>query len=263
MNTERPTRTAFARFTLIAVKCVILPITLQAFTAKAQSFPTEVAVNPRATYLLTYHDPAEDAVPINLAALGVIPGDLLRLRTLGNYDNGGGIQGSVTTGVFSSNSVLLAQDVANRVPGAISAGTPFATLPTYTGSFATDIPQDFFISGLAGNISIHVPAGAAYLFISAVDSKFSDNFDITTNHFRLQIDRGNETFLTATAISSGAVRISWNTDSNQQYQVQAAPMASVGWTNTGAPILGTGTTLSRTNSTIDEESGYYRVIRVP
>lgn len=78
-------------------------------------------------------------------------------------------------GVFSSSSTLLAATNQNRVPGAIDAGTDIVTAPTHFGALATDIPQDFFISG-AGTTLV-IPTGAAYLFVAAHDSLYGDNTD--------------------------------------------------------------------------------------
>ena len=116
---------------------------------------------------------------ISLAALGIQPGDLIALEELGNWSasiSGADTQASLG-GVFSSSNVLLAGSNQNRVPGAIAAGTAFATGTTFSGGLATDIPQDFFISTLM----VTVPAGAAYLFVAAPDTAYSDNNDPNAN----------------------------------------------------------------------------------
>jgi hypothetical protein len=79
------------------------------------------------------------------------------------------------SGQSGSSSTLLAATNQNRVSGAIDAGTDFVTSPTHFGRLATDIPQDFFISG-AGTTLV-IPTGAAYLFVAAHDSLYGDNTD--------------------------------------------------------------------------------------
>jgi hypothetical protein len=76
-------------------------------------------------------------------------------------------------GVFSSSNVLWAQNVLNRVPGAIDAGIPVVTWNTLYGNLSTDIPQDFRIA----NTIVQVPIGANYLFVAAEDIYYSDNSD--------------------------------------------------------------------------------------
>jgi hypothetical protein len=244
------------------VKWLVQLILPYAFAINAQPLPTQIVIDPQATYLRVNNDPAANASPIDLGVLGIFPGDLIRLRALGSFQNGPGlgyINGMI--GMFSSNSVLLASSLLNRVPGAIAAGTPYVTPVTFSGSLPTDIPQDFFIASLT-NISIHVPFGAAYIFVSAKDTKFSDNFTNPTNNFRILIDRGTEAVVTASIASPNTVSISWNADSNQWYQVQSSFLLSNDWVNLGPPILGTGSMANVTNSTSGMDTVFYRVKRV-
>jgi hypothetical protein len=188
---------------------------------------------------------------------------------VGDWNDGTGTYRVQLIGVFSSNSVLLAQSQLNRVSGAIAAGTPLITRPTQSGSLPTDIPQDFLIQppenppGIRTNISIRVPLGAAFLFVSANDSKFSDNSDDSTNHFGVLIEGGTETFVSGSIISSNSISISWNTDSNQLYQAQTSMFLSSGWTNFGTPMLGVGSAIAITNSTVGQLANFYRIMRVP
>ena len=142
-----------------------------------------IDVDPALTYLMTFEDvtagvPAGDSVPIDLAALGFSPGDSVRLDSIGSYyyvygDYGpGGQMAGGMVGVFSSSPTLLGNDQLNRVLGAIASGTPATTLNTWIGDYPTDVPQDFFITG---GITLTIPVGAQYLFVSADDSFFSDN----------------------------------------------------------------------------------------
>ena len=90
----------------------------------------------------------------------------------------------------------------------MAAGIPYLTFATSLGNLSTDIPQDFAIQlpqqppAATTNISIRVPPGAAYLFVSAKDKHFSDNIDNATNHFRLLLDRALKALLTVNLASS-------------------------------------------------------------
>ncbi|MCO6433356.1 hypothetical protein, partial [Nitrosomonas nitrosa] len=46
--------------------------------------------------------------------------------------------------------------------------------PTFFGNLPNDIAEDFLIT----NTLIQIPAGAAYLFVAASDSYYSDNSDL-------------------------------------------------------------------------------------
>jgi hypothetical protein len=204
----------------------------------AQTLPAEILIDPKATYLRTSNDSATDPVPINLADYGILAGNLVRLTSLGYFNNGVGNLSFGMMGVFSSNSVLLAQSQTHRVPGAIPAGRPYTTANTYYGSLTTDIPQDFTI--LRTDISVYVPAGAAYLFVSAHDSFYQDNTHLATNQFRVHVARATDTILKARNIAAGEVEITWNTDSNQWYQLESAPALPGAWTDFGSRVLGRG-----------------------
>jgi hypothetical protein len=257
MNTKHP------------LQLVTLAIALHGLAVNSQTLPLEILIDPTATYLLGNTDPATNASPIDLKSHGIFPGDILRLTVFGDFNTGLGTFRNGMTGVFSSNSVLLAQSQLNRVPGAIAAGTPYVTLATYHGSLPTDIPQDFIIQApqqppfSTTNVSIRVPAGAAFLFLSAIDSLYHDNVDDATNHFRVLLESGTETVLTISIASSNSARISWNTDSNQLYQVQSSISPSSSWTNLGTPTLGMGSMLTITNPTIGQQTAFYRIVRVP
>ena len=248
---------------------ITLAIALHVLAVNSQTLPTEILIDPTATYLLVNTDPATNASPIDLKSYGISPGDILRVAEFGDFNNGLGVFRNGMTGVFSSNSVLLAPSQLNRVPGAIASGTPYVTPDMYHGNLPTDIPQDFIIQlpqqppFSTTNISIRVPAGAAFLFVSAIDTLYYDNIDDATNHFRALLESGTETVLTIKIASSNSVRISWNTDSNQLYQVQTSMLPFSGWANLGTPTLGVGATLIITNSTIGQRVAFYRVVRVP
>jgi predicted small secreted protein len=139
-----------------------------------------VHVPARATYLRTNEDPdALDAVPVDLAALGVAPG-----QTLGFFVSGYAIldptrpsesRSRVVGGVFSQTSTLAPSTERARVTGAVAAaGIDFPTEPTALGGLPTDIAEDV----LASRSSVVVPPGARYLFLSVADVYYSDNQDL-------------------------------------------------------------------------------------
>lgn len=153
---------------------------LLAAVIAGQALAADLSLDPRATYVRLNDDPALAAAPIDLAALGVAPGDYVRLQSVGDWDNGP--QGDTSTslvGVFSATSTLLASSERHRVPDAIDAGFEFQTSNTWRGNLPTDIAEDFLISHHAsfGSVIVRVPARAAYLFAGPSDSLFYDNAD--------------------------------------------------------------------------------------
>jgi len=141
---------------------------------------TDIALNPKATYLHVCSDGALNASAIALAGLGLSPGEFIVLEALGDWNNGPGGDIYVSTvAVFSSSAVLLDGSQLNRVPGAIAAGVPVVTANTFFCNQPTDIPQDFRIASAIPNTSVivQVPPGATHLFFSAGDHLFDDNSD--------------------------------------------------------------------------------------
>ncbi|MFO0849595.1 MAG: PKD domain-containing protein [Gemmataceae bacterium] len=137
-----------------------------------------VRVDPRTSFVRTNVEASFSAVPIKLSDYGIQPGDAIKLRQVGDFSYTYGQADSAPSGlgVFSSSSTLLASGLSNRVPGAIDAGADLVTGATYYGGLATDIPEDFFIP--TTDLTITVPAGAAYLFLTTADtSAFADNSD--------------------------------------------------------------------------------------
>ncbi len=135
-----------------------------------------IGIDARATFLRTNGETATPSWPINLANLGLEPGDLIRLDALGDfYDSRGEAPREVKQmiAVFSSSATLLPGDKLNRVAGAIDAGVDVLTAPTYIGGRDTDIAQDFAI----GSLKIRIPADAKYLFVAPPDIFNSDNND--------------------------------------------------------------------------------------
>jgi hypothetical protein len=126
---------------------------------------------------------------VDLAAAGFKPGDTIlingrsKIYYAADSDRSLFHSGPNTLwGVFSSSSTILWQSQdgeigpLNRVPGAISAGEPFESTPTYNDGHSTDIPEDFYVNASAPiGTSVKIPPGAAYLIFSGSSSKFTDN----------------------------------------------------------------------------------------
>lgn len=156
----------------------------------ATSGSTEIrtySISPQQTFLRTEtNDQSLPSLVVNLASLGIRPGDQIRLERLGDYTlsiyepeyiNSGIESATALQAVFSSSSTLLGATTLNRVPGAIGIGINSPSPATLFTSLPTDIPEDFFFSDL----TIPVPAGGAYLFIGVPDSWYKDNADGNRN----------------------------------------------------------------------------------
>ncbi len=147
--------------------------------AKAQ---VVISMLPTDTFLRTEQDPgATLSFAIPLQAAGVLAGDWLRLRMVGDWDAGGGgdVQRELI-GVFAGGSTLLAANLQQRVPAPVTGGTSFlAVSGTAIGNLPTDITQDFWIArnGASDEVTVRVPAGAVHLFVCVPDSFYSDNTD--------------------------------------------------------------------------------------
>ena len=148
-----------------------------ATTAQTWTYP----LDPRAAYLRTNNDQPQPPLVLSLAALGLVPGQWLRIETTGafRYINGCTDTYRSLCGVFSASSTLLATNVQQRVPGAIAAGPTFQGGSTYSGNLPMDIPQDFFISRQLwdNGIQVEIPNGATHLFLGVHDSLYNDNVD--------------------------------------------------------------------------------------
>lgn len=65
-------------------------------------------------------------------------------------------------------------------------------------------------------------------------------------------------------IKVASVALSWQSQKNRQYQVQQTSASdSTAWTNLGAPVPGTGSTISMFDSVLDGPHRLYRVILLP
>lgn len=151
---------------------------------------TTFSIDPRSSFLRS-NGPAPLA--ISLANLGIHPGDLIRLDTLGSFSFGSGFSETTRSlyGVFSRDATLLESSVTHRIPGAIDFGTDFDSSGDLQDS---DIPEDFIISThgnfpgwpqIDGSV-VQIPADAAFLFVGQYDSNLLDNVD-TNGDYRLQI----------------------------------------------------------------------------
>jgi hypothetical protein len=152
-----------------------------AVTAFAQAGSVVISINPKATYLHTKSDAALNSPALELASLGVVAGDFVRITRLGAFDNGPqSDQYTSLLGVFSNGPTLLDSSLLHRVPGAIDAGPEFVSADTWFGDEPTDIPQDFRISDSInefGTFCLVVPAGATHIFLAPHDSLYNDNTD--------------------------------------------------------------------------------------
>jgi len=174
-------------------KCIsILGLTtLVVVLAPARILADIISVVPNATYLLTSNDPvflSPAIIELNRLSFPVNAGTTLVLERLGEFSavfNPSVDNQTSMIGVFSSSEALLTLNVLNRVVGAIDAGVDHVTPPTFFGGLATDIAEDFLISGGQGapsSVVINVPAGAQYLFVCSEDSLFFDNNDPNGNY---------------------------------------------------------------------------------
>jgi hypothetical protein len=142
-----------------------------------------IPIDPKATYLLTNQDPqAVDSLAIDLAELGLRAGDHVSLQSQGSFcfsvancANGISVVAPPMIAVFSSSDTLLASNLLHRVPGAIAAGTPVTSLPTFFGGISTDIPEDFIIFHNPYSSVVTIPDNAQFLFVAVRDSFYGDN----------------------------------------------------------------------------------------
>jgi hypothetical protein len=142
---------------------------------------TTIPVNVHAAYLhIDPADLADNAVAIDLGSLGFLPGYTIGLECSGDWNAGPG--GDVQTnllGVFSTDTTLLDPVLLHRVPGAVSAGLYNFSGGTWPGGEPTDIAEDFLI-GRPG-MTVVIPLGANYLFVTPADIYYRDNSDPNGN----------------------------------------------------------------------------------
>ena len=151
-----------------------------------------VTVNPRQAYILTSGDDLQDlnAPAVRLSDIGLAPGQPACFRAEGDFITGPNARASkrgtgVVGAVFSRTSDLLNGDNRDRVTGAIDAGPDFTTVPTFLGSVATDISQDFD----ANDVCLTVPADAQFVFFGINDGFYSDNANIDGVAYGVRVSR--------------------------------------------------------------------------
>lgn len=155
-------------------------VILAGFMTAATAHSTLFLINSPATYLFANGETPYNAYGIDLNANGYFAGQTVQLFRAGSYNTLGGPTPAQygLSAVFSSSNVILPSTTLNRIPGAISAGPTWVSPNTAVGNLPTDIPEDFRVdnlSGTANGIVVTIPAGAQYIFASAIDNFFSNN----------------------------------------------------------------------------------------
>lgn len=145
----------------------------------------DFSVDPLASFLYN-GPPTPTPLVVDLGALGLAPGDWVYIESLGDWDCGGPCNDDARTQmyVFSETDELLPQFEVHRVPGAIDV------CPDVSTQAPGDIPEDFWVNANPDAfITIMVPAGAAYLFVAAADSIYTDNTD-PDGDYAVRIEKG-------------------------------------------------------------------------
>ncbi len=152
------------------ILCVALFVATAAGALFAQSTYT-FPINPNATFLPTNNDPgAVPTVPIELSSIGLQPGQEIRLSASGAmaFSQGSAPITPLVLALFSSDGTVAGKIRVRQVGQAVT-GT------TFYGSVKTLVPGDFAVAQAPNSTKVIVPAGAAYLFLAAADSFYSDN----------------------------------------------------------------------------------------
>lgn len=135
-----------------------------------------------------YADPGDDVeapLILELAELGIMPGDEVSLDVRGGYrpSRAGDPVLEEMGAVFSASDELLEASEPHRVIDAIAAGMPVESRPTFREDEPTDIPEDF----LADGATVVVPEDATHLFAAALDSLYEDNLELEDEPFELHV----------------------------------------------------------------------------
>jgi len=142
---------------------------------------TFTSINPNATYFDEASASGSLPVALSLASLGITPGTTINVLQVGGFSFfGTGFNDTITAtyAVFSSSSVILPYSgFANtsRLPGAVAAAWPAYVFPNAANDVFEDTNIDSFNFPLGQTVV--VPAGAAFMFFSSVDSVYGDNTD--------------------------------------------------------------------------------------
>jgi hypothetical protein len=161
----------------------ILPILAGAILAApsvAQVF--QFSVDPWSTYLRTVNDAPMPPLVVALSAIGVGPGQWLRVASTGDYAFAAGQPDNYRTliGAFSSSATVLPETgFPHRLPDAVAAGPHIPTGASLFGGQPTDLPEDFVISHplWTDHVFVEVPPNATHLIVGTLDSYFGDNND--------------------------------------------------------------------------------------
>ena len=153
----------------------------------------DYVLHPRGTYLHTVLDQRKPPLAIDLGELGAQPGDLLRLRGKGSFQDLTPPRSGIAA-VFSRDGDLRNDPVGwvwvktwwifgtwrfdpSRLRDAIDAGSDVGTPKTFYFLNQTDIPEDFAVGG---QTDVVVPPDAGVLYLTPIDNLFQDNlsFDL-------------------------------------------------------------------------------------
>ncbi len=156
-----------------------------------QGSELDYGMNARGTYLHTAVDRRQPPQVIDLAALGLAPGDRIQLRRKGSYADNVQPARTRVAAVFSATDTLRANPIGgpwwafnwSRLPDAIDAGSDVGTPRTAWLLNPTDIRQDFEVGSAT---VVTVPAGARFLFLTPIDNHFDENFSFD---LRVGVDR--------------------------------------------------------------------------
>ncbi len=162
------------------------------FLTPAALVAQEYQLDPRSTFLTTDTNPADPAQPprvVDLASLGYLPGQHLRLRVVGDFQwhpTNPALQGTNAVAVFSATSTVLPTTNQHRVPQALLCNAPaYVTATTFNNALVTDIPQDFLVTGAGTSVTIpdNGSGSAPFLMLGADDVYWSDNVDPENDFF--------------------------------------------------------------------------------
>lgn len=155
-------------------------------SAVTVSLGQTVSINTKAAIGRNYNIPAQTPAALDLEARGILPGDRIRLSTVNEWTAWGSnpppawLKGAVA--VFSStNEVLSDFNLSERIPGSLAVVSSPGFVSGDRWSLNSFFPAaSFQISsnsqGLRDGVTVTVPAGAKFLFLSVADIPyFTDN----------------------------------------------------------------------------------------
>lgn len=160
-----------------SIRRLLVTALLFATLAATGAHAVDLTVSSSATYF--HPDPVDNppsTTAVALAPLGITPGMVLDVRTIGDWHNGpnGDLFAEMMV-VFSSSNTLLAPANRHRVPGALGVGRNNRSGLSCPSGDSLDVPEDFYID--ADTTIVVVPPGAQYLFVATADCYWMDNSD--------------------------------------------------------------------------------------